>query len=70
MGQKWPVARSQRAGAPISLRQWCTISAQATKRAHSEPTLFIQHTCIYLGENNDLILEIVWFIPKDQILAV
>jgi hypothetical protein len=34
MGQKWSAACSQRAGAPISLRQWCTISAQATKRAH------------------------------------
>jgi hypothetical protein len=33
MGQKWLAAHSQRAGTPISLRQWCTISAQATKRA-------------------------------------
>jgi hypothetical protein len=30
---KWPAARSQRAGAPISLRQACTISAEETKRA-------------------------------------
>jgi hypothetical protein len=37
MGQKWLAASSQRAGAPISLRQWCTISAQAANTPKDGP---------------------------------